>query len=309
MKKFKIVLVAVLMFLTASCVTNTPKSDPNKTSIVATIFPQYDFSRQIAKDRADISMLLPLGADSHSYEPSPKDILKIQNADIFIYNGGESDNWIKKILNTIDTSDMVIINLVDICNTLTEEIPEGMQAEENEEAEPDEHVWTSPENAIVISERIADALCEMDGENSQFYRQNFEEYKKQLKELDKTFEDICKNAKCNTLVFADRFPFRYFVERYGLKYYAAFPGCAEETEPSPATVAFLCDKLKSENIGTVFCLEFSNQKLAKTIAESTNADIKILYSCHTVTKEDFDSGITYIDLMEKNAKALKEALN
>ena len=309
MKKLKISIIVVLMILTASCVANTPKSNQSKISVVATIFPQYDFSRQIAKDNADISMLLPLGADSHSYEPSPKDILKIQNADLFIYTGGESDNWIEKILNTIDTSDMTIINLVDICNTLTEEIPEGMQSEGNEEAEPDEHVWTSPENAIVISEAIANALCDIDIENSKFYRQNFEEYASKLKELDHTFEDICKNAKHNTLVFADRFPFRYFVERYGLKYYAAFPGCAEETEPSPATVAFLCDKLKSENIGTVFCLEFSNQKLAKTIAESTNADIKVLYSCHTVTKEDFDSEVTYIDLMERNARTLKEALD
>jgi len=307
------------MSILTGCNNNTvnPESENSagKLSIVTTIFPQYDFVREIAGDSVELTMLLSPGSESHSYEPTPQDIITIQNCDIFIYVGGESDEWVDGILDSMDTGNMKIIPLMDLVDTVEEEIVEGMEAEdgaagedENEAPELDEHVWTSPKNAITIVQYISDTLCELDNANVAAYKVNTASYLEELSELDAAFREVIDNALRHTLVFADRFPFRYLANNYGLEYYAAFPGCATETEASAATVAFLIDKVKEEDIPVVFYIEFSNEKMADTICESTNAQKLLFHSCHNISKEDFKSGISYLELMTQNMINLKEAL-
>jgi len=283
-----------------------------KLSIVTTIFPPYDFARQVAGDKAELTMLLKPGTESHNYDPTPQDIIKIQNADVFIYVGGESDKWVEDMLASASKKPKKIIVMMDCVDKLEEEIVEGMQAEEEEhgdEVEYDEHVWTSPKNAIKISKKICEELKVLDKDNEEFYEKNTNEYSKQLSSLSNDFDNITKNGKRNTMIFGDRFPFKYFADEYHLKYYAAFPGCSSETEPSAATVAFLIDKVKEEKIPVVFTIEFSSGKIADTICESTGAKKLMMHSCHNITQEQFESGITYIELMRNNETVLKEALS
>ena len=317
MKKIFIAVIATIILTTGCGKTDYIPKKNDELNITATIFPQYDFARQLAGDKANVTMLLPPGSECHTYEPSPQDIIKIQNSDLFIYTGGESDNWIDEILKTLDTSNMKILRLMEICETVDEESVEGMQSDEhnheneneNSNHELDEHVWTSPYNAVKICDAISDALCELDAENAQYYNKNHTEYTALLFDLDDSFREILSSSKRNTLVFGDRFPFRYFTERYGIEYYAAFPGCAEETEASISTVTFLIDKIKQEQIPVVLYPELSNHRLADTIAEETGAKALMLHSCHNVTQEDFNNGITYIELMKNNVEVLREALN
>jgi zinc transport system substrate-binding protein len=465
--------------------------------VVAVNFPAYDFARQIAKDRVNLTMLLPPGAESHSFEPTPRDIIKIQNCDVFIYTGGESDVWVDRIFESMDASNMKIIRMMDAVDVVEEEIVEGMEDDEHEhgefdpvnvkdrplgdftgswasgvpflndgsldsymarraeeegkstadvkasllsgwassyealtiagntlvienraaaytyqgyeivesehgasvwytyqiaapangfpayimlndhgdgneeerheehehegaahihlkygdagfaalvgradwspmyfasgasaeeiaealaghgheEAAYDEHVWTSPKNAKRIVRAIADVLCAVDsangganGANAAFFRRNAEAYSAQLDELDGKFQAVVNNAKRTTIVLGDRFPFRYFADAYGLSYFAAFPGCSTETEPSAATVAFLIDKIKAEKIPVVFHIELSNERMADTIAEETGAKKALLHACHNISKRDFDRGATYMELMTNNVDALRQAL-
>jgi len=309
------IAIAICTSILTGCQNNTVNSEDNassgKISVVTTIFPQYDFVREIAGDKVELTMLLPPGSESHSFEPTPQDIINIQNCDVFIYVGGESDEWVNQILESMDTSNMKIISLMDLANVVEEKIVEGMEAEEeksDEEAEYDEHVWTSPQNAMTIVRYISEALCELDSDNASVYASNTTAYLEKLSELDTSFQTVVDNAKRNTLVFADRFPFRYFTDAYGLDYFAAFPGCSTETEASAATVAFLIDKVNKENIPVIFYIEFSNEKMANTICESTNAEKLMLHSCHNISKDDFESGVSYLDLMTQNAENLGEAL-
>ena len=284
-----------------------------KINVVATIFPPYDFAREIAGDKANITMLLPPGSESHSFEPTPQDIIKIQNCDVFIHVGGESDEWVKKVLSSMETSKMKIVTLMDCVEVVEEVIVEGMQNEghghaEEENGEYDEHVWTSPRNAKLIVQKISDTFCEVDPANADTYRQNTKAYLAKLDELDAKFQNVVKNAARKTIVFGDRFPFRYFADVYGLTYFAAFPGCSTETEPSAATVKFLIDKIKAEKIPVVFHIELSNEKMANTISEETGAKVLLLHACHNVTRDDFTGGKGYIGLMTQNVETLKEAL-
>ena len=309
-----------------------------KISVVATIFPQYDFVRQIAGDDVELKMLLKPGEETHSYEPTPQDIIAIQNSDLFIYVGGENDAWVEDILESLPDNGRKTLKLVDCVDTVEEEHVEGMKEErghdhddhdendaEHEEDEADheehgqeethsvheidEHVWTSPLNAIKIVEQIKEELCEIDSENASDYEENAEAYVAQLKELDQEFQDVVDHSKRKLMIFGDRFPFRYFAEAYDLDYYAAFSGCASDTEPSAATMAFLINKVQDENIKTVLKMELSNENIAKAIAEATNADVKEFYSCHNLTAEQFADGETYLSLMEKNVETLREVLN
>ncbi|GHV13800.1 periplasmic divalent manganese/zinc-binding lipoprotein [Fibrobacterales bacterium] len=288
-----------------------------KINITTTIFPLYDFIRQIAGDKANLKMLLPLGAESHSYEPTPQDIIDIQNSSLFVYIGGESDEWMNKIFSSMNMEKMKLVKLIDSVNAVEEEIVEGMQEEgkeegegetENEEKEYDEHLWTSPRNAIRIVEVITAALSELDTANAKFYRRNSDEYITKLTVLDLKFKSVVKDSEKRVIVFGDRFPLRYFADEYNLKYFAAFPGCSAETEPSAKTLAFLIDKIKSEKIPVVFHIELSNEKIAKTISEATGAKNLLFHSVHNVSKEDFDSGKGYFELMDANVQNLKTAL-
>lgn len=307
MKKIFLLLIFTL-FLSSCASYNDTFEENGKLNICATIFPQYDFAREIAGDFANIKMLLPAGTEIHTYEPSPQDIIKIQSSDLFIYTGGASDAWVDEILKTIDTSKMTLIKLVDVCNTKDQEKNHDLHEHSNEHTH-DEHVWTSPKNAIIICDELLDALCSIDSKNAQNYKKNHVEYISKLLELDNEFTSIVNGAKRKTVVFADRFPFKNLFEDYGLEYVAAFSGCSEDTQASISTITSLIDKVKADNIPVVFYLEFSNHSLADTISKETGAEAKMLHSCHNITAKELESGITYIDLMSKNAKTLMEALN
>jgi zinc transport system substrate-binding protein len=332
MKKIVSFVCAALMLMTLimlmagcgqSAAPQTGDDSSDKISIVATIYPPYDFTREITGDLADIAMLLPPAAESHSFEPTPQDIIQIQNCDVFIYVGGESDAWVNGVLDSMDTSRIKIITLMDCVAAVPEEVVEGMEDEEEEpeagtetadatepeEPEYDEHVWTSPKNAKLIVQKITDAISEVDKANAAAYQQNAAAYQTKLDELDAGFRAAVDGAQRKTIVFGDRFPFRYLADAYGLDYFAAFPGCSTETEPSAATVKFLIDKVNAEKIPVVFHIELSNEKMAATISEATGAKVALLHACHNISKADFESGVSYLDLMTQNVDAIREALN
>lgn len=329
-KTFSVIIVCVLLLLLTACSSDNyldpKKDDNNKIKIVAAMFAEYDFARQVVGDKGNVDMLMPAGSEIHSYEPTPQDIINIKNADIFIYGGGESDEWLDTVLKSIDEKNLKIISMMDICDLYEEEIIEGMESDHvhddeeeehhhseeehhHDEVEYDEHVWTSPVNAIKIITEITKIVCEIDSENETYYEKNSSEYISEIQKIHQEFQNTVNNGKTKTLVFADRFPFRYFVEEYGLDYIAAFPGCSHDTEPSAKTIRYIIDKIKEDNISVIFTIENSNQNVAETISDETGAKILEFHSCHNVTKEDFDSGVTYLQLMKKNLKSLKEAIN
>lgn len=296
--------------------TQSTADAADKLSIVTTIFPQYDFTRQIVGDHAEVTMLLKPGAESHSFDPTPQDIKKIQNADLFIYTGGENDVWVDGILSSMGESQPETLKLLDCVPTVTEELVEGMeQAHEEDEAhaeeeeEVDEHVWTSPQNAMRIVDKIAAVLSEKDAANAADYQANSAAYVEKLRGLDESFRDVVTSGARKTVLFGDRFPFRYLADAYGLKYYAAFSGCSTESEADAATVAFLVDEVKKDQLPVVFTIEFSNGRIADSIADATGAKKLILHSCHNVSAEDMAGGATYLSLMEQNVENLREALN
>jgi zinc transport system substrate-binding protein len=287
------------------------KQAEGKLNVVTTIFPPYDFVREIAGDRVNLTMLLPPGSESHSFEPTPQDIIKVQNCDVFIYVGGESDAWIERILESVNTEGKEIVTLMDCVEVVEELVVEGMEEEEEEEAEEpeyDEHVWTSPKNAKLIVEKIAGVLEQRDAANAGEYEKNTAAFLVKLTELDTAFQTLVNGAKRKTMVFGDRFPFRYFADAYGLSYFAAFPGCSTETECSAATIAFLINKVRAGKIPVVFHIELSNEKIAAAICEETGAKKMLLHAVHNITKRDFDRGTGYYELMSQNVKNLREAL-
>lgn len=322
-----LVMTAVLTTgLLSGCAYGQKKKD-GKITVVTTCFPPYDFARAVAGDTADITMLLSTGAEAHSYEPTPRDIAEIQNCDIFICIGGEDEVWVDSILKAVDNDSMTVIRLFDYAELLEEEAvawasPDGHDHHHHNNSENDHehdsevsedhadgHIWTSPENAVKCVQAIEDAFCEKYIENSEFYRSNAEEYIKCLEQLDSDFRKITENTGEKVIIVGDRFPFRYLAHEYGLEYFAAFSGCSSESEPSVYTMAFLIDEILEHNADTVFYLEFSTRKLAEKLCDATGTKMLPLNSCHNVSKEDFSSGVTYIDLMYENLKNLKEALS
>jgi len=284
------------------------QADSGRLSVVTTIFAPYDFARAVAGEQAEVTMLLPPACESHAFEPTPQDIVKIMNCGVFIYVGGESDAWVERILSAMDTSKMRVVTLMGCVDTVEEVAVEGMQADAQEEGELDEHVWTSPKNAALITRRISDAICEADPRNADAYRRNTAGYLDRLDALDQEFRDAVMQGARKTIVFGDRFPFRYFADAYGLGYYAAFPGCAAETEPGAGTVIFLIEKMRAERIPVVFHAELSNENMARAIAKATGAEVLQLHACHTISQADFQAGKTYLELMGDNVAALREAL-
>jgi len=281
-----------------------------KINVTSVIFPSYDFVRAIAGNKVNLLMLLPPGSESHSFEPTPQNIIAIKNSNLFIYPGGENSDWVERILDSISNvfESMIVLNMLDLVDAVEEEIVEGMEKEEEEEQAYDEHVWTSPQNAKAIVAAITEALCELDSANAEFFRQNASAYFTQLDELDASFKAVVDGAKRKTIIFGDRFPFRYLADAYGLQYFAAFPGCSTDTEPSAATVAFLINKVRSEKLPVVFHIELSNERMADTISEATGAKKLLLHSCHNLTKNDFEKSLTYLDVQKANVVNLKEAL-
>lgn len=318
MKKVLKVIVIVLVLLGMVNLTGCSKSSKvsDKLTIIATSFPGYDFARAITKgsENVEVKMLLKPGAEMHDFEPTPQDIVNIKNSDIFIYVGGDSDDWIEDILKDINPNKTKIIKLMDLVDLKEEELIEGMEedeeeSDESEEIEYDEHVWTSPINAITITTKLKDEIIKIDSESKTLYEKNADEYVIELKKIDNEFKEIVENSKRKEIVFGDRFPIRYFVDEYGLSYYAAFPGCSEQTEASAKTISFLIQKVKEDNIPVVFHIELSNGKIAQVISESTGAKVLEFNTAHNITQKDFDAGVTIVDIMKENTKVLKEALN
>ena len=365
--------------------TSAPVAEENsRLQVVTTIFPQYDFARHIAGDRADVTMLLKPGEEVHSYEPTPQDIKKIQNCDLFIYVGGENDVWVENILDSVkgDQEGPQTVRLLALVETYSEEHLEGMMEEKghdhdhehesegtaeedhdhdhkadasdqntkgtdthsthvhSHEEEPDEHVWTSPQNCVILIEKLTEEFCAADPVNAEYYRKNGDAYRKEFEELDARYRDMAASAPRKTILFGDRFPFRYLAEELGLTCYAAFPGCSSESEPSAATIAFLIDKAAEEKLPVIFQIEFSNGNIARAISEAAELKMKInaakqaeessggennsglsaaeaggmkiqvlqLHSCHNITADEFKSGQTCLSLMTKNLEALRTAL-
>ena len=328
MKKVLIIFLAVL--LTAGCMsgcsagTGGPAAKDGGISIVATVFPEYDWVMNILGENpggADVTLLLDSGTDLHSYQPTAEDIMKISACDLFIYVGGESDKWVDDALQEATNKNMVVISLLDLLGDAAkeEEAVEGMQTEEEEEEadeaeegpEYDEHVWLSLRCASRLVEQIAEAICGIDAANAAIYRSNAEAYVGKLAALDAEYGAAVAGAKVTTLLFADRFPFRYLTEDYGLSYYAAFIGCSAETEASFETVTFLSWKVDELGLETVLIIEGSDGKIADTVVRNTSsADQKILVmdSMQSVTAKDVRNGTTYLGIMEKNLSVLKEAI-
>lgn len=289
----------------------------DRLSVVTTIFPYYDFVRQVAGDRVKLKLIVPAGMDSHSFEPTPADMIAIEGADVLICNGGEMEHWVSQVLESLDTGHMTVLKMMDYVDVVEEEHVEGMEdhvegMEDHDghelEIEYDEHIWTSPVNAQAIVSIISRTLGEASPENREYFRTESDGYMKELEALDGELRQIVSQGRHRMIVVADKFPFRYFAREYGLSYRAAFSGCSTDTEPSAKTIAYLIDRVKEEGIGAVYYLELSSRRTAEIIGEETGAVPLLLHSCHNVTRKQFDEGVTYLQLMGGNAEDLRKGL-
>ena len=341
-----VLVVGLLAFL----VLNREKFEQKKYSVVSTSFPGYDFARAVTKNtNISTKMLVKPGAETHTYEPTPQDIIDIKNADMFIYVGGDSDTWVEKILKDVDTKKTHVVKLVDLVSTVEEEIVEGMEDDdhdhdyedhdhddhdhkhdhdhdhshshdhdhdheshehkhehdEEEGPEIDEHVWTSPKKAMEIVKKIAEVASEIDADEKTKINDNAEKYVAEIAGVDKDLHQAI-DGKISEIVVADRFPFRYFADEFGLKYAAAFSGCSEQTEASAKTISFLINKVKQDKVKKIYKIELSNGKIAETVSKDTGAEVLELHSAHNVTADDFSKGGTYVDLMKRNLLALSK---
>ncbi len=362
LRKSVVFIVTISMILgMTGCGKTTEKEDNYRLKIVTSLFPYYDMARAVIGDvkGIDLKMTVTPGQDSHSFEPTPSDVIQMENADVLIYNGGSLETWIDTLLDSLNNKNQIQMKMMDYVDVLNEEIVEGMDtrfeehdhdehshkednhnkekhkedshSEENhkednhsedssndsefhnedseeEHEETDEHIWTSPVNEIIMTEKICETLSKALPEEKENFQKNAENYISQLKELDNEFRTIVENAKINEIIFADKFPLQYFAKEYGLKYYAAFPGCGSDMEPSAKTIGFLVDKIKEDNIKAVFYLELSSHIVADAIETDTGAKPLQFNSCHNITQKQFDSGVTYVDLMKENVNNLKIAL-
>ena len=318
-KTISLLLITMMVICSLSaCASPAGTSGDDKISIVTTIFPEYDWVMNILGNNpanAEVTLLLDNGVDLHSYQPTADDIMKIATCDMFIYVGGESDRWVEDALSEAVNKDMVVINLLEVLgdSVKEEEVVEGMQEEDEDETEYDEHVWLSLKNAVICTEAISHALQDkIDPENSITYAENAAEYMRKLFTLDREYEETIANASGDTLLFGDRFPFRYLTDDYDLNYYAAFAGCSAETEASFETVTFLSGKVDELNLGCILTIETSDGKIAETIRDNTSTGdqkILVLDSLQSVTMDDIINGVTYLSIMKENLNVLSEALN
>lgn len=335
MKQFKrfwaFLLILVLCLGMTGCQNSKETEENYKLNIVTTLFPYYDIVRAIVGETESIhvSMLVSPGQDSHSFEPAPSDVIQIDEADVFIYNGGSLETWVDTLLDSLNNESQIQMKMMDYVEVLEEEQVEGMdtrfdshdhedseesghsgdEEEHDHEHEEDEHIWTSPVNVQILTQMICDMLSEASPEDADTFQKNAKNYIGQLQELDAEIRQIVENSENKEIIFADEFPILYFVKEYGLKYYAAFPGCGDDMEPSAKTIAFLIDKIKEDNIKAVFYLELNSTIVADAISGDTGAEALEFNSCHNITQKQFDDGVTYIDLMKVNVKNLQRALN
>lgn len=338
-QKKTIIQVLFLLFaclVLAGCVRRAPlgasekAEEDNRLFVVTTIFPYYDFVRQIGGDRVRLSLVVPAGMDSHSFEPTPADMITIQEADLLVCNGGAMEQWVDQVAASLDMSQLRRLTMMDYVDVVEEEVVEGMEEAEHShehshgedteegifdahdgqelEIEYDEHIWTSPVNAMRIVSILADTLAELDPANQGYYRENAASYLQELSELDQQFREIVSHGRHRMMVLGDKFPLRYFADTYGLSYRAAFSGCSTDTEPSARTIAYLIDRVRENDLKAVYYLELSSHRTADIISEETKAEPLLFHSCHNVSRREFDEGVTYLQLMRKNADQLKKGL-
>ena len=314
-------LFALLLALTLAAglcgCANRQKVEDGRLQVVCSVFPYYDFARQIGGDDVDVTLLVAAGKETHSFEPTPLDVITLSQADVFLYNGGESEAWVDDILSAAGENIAVTLPLMPQVSALAEEWAEGMEGAHDEhdhethdsdDIEYDEHVWTSPVLAKALCRAICDALCQADPAHQEDYQARLTDYLAQLDQLDAAFREVVEAGHRRLLVFGDRFPLLYFCKEYGLDYRAAFHGCASDTEPSLTTLKYLIDKVEDEKIPVVYTIELSSRKVADAIAEATGAKVLTFHSCQTVSRAEFDGGATYLSLMEQNVEALREGL-
>lgn len=302
-KRLIALLLAILtaVFVLCSCGDKTA-DDPNKLNIVTTIFPYYDFAKNIAGVTAEVTQLISPGSEIHDYEPTPKDIAKINNADLFVYNGGESDEWVEKIITDIGKK-VKVIRMFDYADLRYEEDINHKKGDEY-----DEHIWTSISNDKKLVNAVSSEIIKADKDNKSYYEKNTKAYLSKLTELDNSFKKVVQNSAHKPMVVADRFPLLYFAKEYNIRYESAFPGCTSETQPSVKTVNKLIDYVRENNVPVVFHIDNSSDSLAKTICEGSKAEIKTFYSLHNITAEQSKNGDTFISLFKQNLNSLKEAL-
>lgn len=361
--------MAALFLLFALTGCQNPEAAENssgKLKVVTTLFPYYDFTRQIAGDYVDLTLIIPAGMDSHSFEPTPTDIRKIESADIMIANGGHMEHWVEQVVDSIDSENLQVHYMIDHVDAVAEEVVEGMEhnhthshvhvdgectedhdhklyhceaaeaevcTEDHEhgeevetctedhdhetahgedesqyEIEYDEHIWTSPVNAMKITEAIAETLMAADPAHAEIYEKNKNAYLEELSKLDAKFRAVREEADFDIMIMGDKFPLRYFADEYNLRYRAAFSGCSSDTEPSAKTIAYLIDKMKAEELPVIYYLELSSHRVSEIIGEETGAKPLLFHSCHNVTRHEFEEGVTYLELMEQNVINLREGL-
>jgi len=321
--KINKVLLSILAILiivgicAAIVIGGNKRTDSNKAKykVVASNFANYDFLRAIIGDNKDVELtfLLGPGKDAHSYDPTAGDLIKIQEADLFVYVGGKMEKWSDKVLDSYDTNGKKIVCISEFVDTIEEKEVDGAEENEhdNEEHEKgafDEHIWTSPENAIKMVNSLEKAMEEIDSENASSYRENADKYIDQIKDVDKKIQEIVDNKVRDRLVFADKMPMQYFMDYYHLKVTAAFDGCSSETDPSAKTIAYLQNKVKEEKIPVILYIELNPGKVAETIAKETGAETMQIQTLHNVSLEDFNNGETWVSLMTRNIDVLKKAL-
>lgn len=313
-RKIIAVIAAAALGVSLCGCTSPEKSEiSGKLKVIATIFPAYDFARQVFGDTADVKMLLKPGQESHSYDPSAKDIVEISGCDLFVYNGGESDQWVESVLKS--APEVETFRMTDAVSLLDEEVTEGMQNagehdhdEEEHEDEYEEHVWTSPDNASAIVKALGKRAAELFPENADSVTANADSYAGKINELDAKFAELLSGEE-RYFIFGDRFPLLYFFRHYGLNYYAAFPGCGSETEPSAQTMTFLLDKLRQpDSVPAVFCIELSSRRLGEVLAEDSGLPVVEFHTCHNISADDLAAGETYVSLMERNYEVLSDIL-
>ena len=319
-----LLLAAATALGLCACAPEGERADSGKLSVVCSLFPYYDFVRVIGGEWVEPRLLVAAGREAHSFEPTPVDVIRVSRADVFIYNGGEGEQWVDEILNSAGGNIPTVLRMMDYAETIQEEPVDGHghdhddhdhdghdhdgHGTDSDEIEYDEHIWTSPVEAEKLCRAICDALCAADPAHAVDFRANLAEYLTELSELDADFRQVVSEKKRDLLVFGDRFPLLYFCREYGLNYRAAFHGCSSDTEPSLYTLKFLIDKVREEQIPVVYALELSSQKLAEAIAETTGARVVTFYSCQTVSAADWAAGEGYLSLMRRNVAALREGI-
>lgn len=309
-------LAMIVALLPVGC-AGTEKDDVREQlDVVATIFPAYDFAREIGAEHIDVTMLLPPGSESHTYEPTPKEVVRIATCDLFVYNGGVSDSWVERLLEAAEIDPNKALRMMDYV-ALVEESEDGVLEHEHDEHdhaiphlhEYDEHIWTSPVNALLIAEGISQKLIEIDPDHASDYEKNFSDYEAALRDLDASFREVIREGKRKEIIVADRFPLIYFTSEYDLEYLAAFPGCAAETDPKPRTVSAIIEKVQEEQIPYIFHIEFSNEKLADLITSETGAKKLLFHTAHNVSKAELEAGTSYLSIMRHNVDNLKQGLD